>query len=153
MSAYQPTTSQQWSNKIIFHWSNCVLKLLGLRWLITGMPAHIFPTVSTIYQRWPSYLCYLGSSFFLSNINSFRKDYIIQADKIIIFTIKQLTYYFSIMLFHLLCKRCSKQNYHPMRKMSCASDLKSLTFPVNSIFKFSCTLYTNTEFFFPVRTF
>ena len=33
---------------------------MGLRWLIIGMPTHHLPTVSTICQRWPNYLCYLG---------------------------------------------------------------------------------------------
>ena len=56
----QPTTSQQWPTKIIFYWSNSVLKLLGLRLIITGMATNYFPTVSTIYQRWPIYLRYLG---------------------------------------------------------------------------------------------
>ena len=69
---YQPSTPQQWPNKIIFFWSISILKLLGLRWLITGMTTHLFPTVSTIYQWWPNCLCYLGKeqpesflSFFL----------------------------------------------------------------------------------------
>ena len=62
---YHPNTPQQWPNKIIFYWSNSVLKLLGLRWLVTGMPTHHLPTVSTICQRWPNYLCYLGHSFLL----------------------------------------------------------------------------------------
>ena len=45
------TTSQQWPNKIIFCWSNSVLKLLSLRWLITDMPNHNFTTGFTIYQQ------------------------------------------------------------------------------------------------------
>ena len=46
---YQPTIPQHWSNKIIFYWSNSVLKLMSLRLFITGIPTHHFPTVSTIY--------------------------------------------------------------------------------------------------------
>ena len=34
--------------------------MLGLRWLIIGMPTNHLPTVSRICQRWSNYLCYLG---------------------------------------------------------------------------------------------
>ena len=53
---YYPPTMAKYNNFLLVQWC---LKFSGLRQLIIDIPINHFPTVCTISQRWPDYLCYL----------------------------------------------------------------------------------------------